>query len=81
MSSSQVIKSSPGDKVHRMSNDNVKDNDGNALPNTQGNIVDFKVEYSKEFKGAKFLKDGDTHKLHVVHAEHLEKIGAGKIKK
>lgn len=83
MSSTQVIKPNVanGDKVFRMSNDQLKDNDKNDLPNTKGNIVNFKVAYDKDFKGTKFMKEGDVHKLHFVHAETLENKGLGKIQK
>ena len=81
MASDQIIKPALGDKTYRMADKTLEDKDGNFLPNTMGNIVNFKVGYDKDFKGTKFMKDDDVHKLHVVHAEYLEKIGTGKIQK
>jgi len=42
-------------------------------------IVTFKVQHEKEFKGTKHLKDGATYKLHVLHATRLQDKGIGKI--
>ena len=84
MSSIATVKPAKGEKVFRMSNDQLVDKSKPAdgpLPNTSGNVVNFKVEHSKEFKGQKFMKDGDTHKLHILHAEALEKKGLGTISK
>ena len=44
-------------------------------------VVSFKVAYPKEYKKKKHLKDGSTHKLHVLHAERLEAKGIGQIVK
>jgi hypothetical protein len=82
MSSVTVVKPAKGEKVYRMSDEPLMDKEKKeALPNTSGNIVNFKVEHDKEFKGTKYLKDGDVHKLHILHAETLEKKGLGKISK
>jgi hypothetical protein len=84
MSSTATVKPGKDEKVYRMSNDQLvdKSNPGNdPLPNTSGNVVNFKVEYPKDFKGEKFMKEGSTHKLHILHAECLEKKGLGKISK
>lgn len=43
-------------------------------------IVNFKVDYPKEFKGEQYLKQGKVVKgLHRLHATRLEKKGIGKI--
>jgi hypothetical protein len=81
MAQTQTIKPATGDKVFRMHDGPLKDSDGNALPNTAGNKVKFKVEYPKDFKDAKYMKDGDVHNLHVIHAGILEEKGFGKILK
>lgn len=89
MASTTVIKPDVGDKVYRMSNEPLYDQVKKAgLPNTQGNIVSFKVEYPKDaksklIKGAPYfgLAADSVHQLHVIHAEHLEAKGLGKIQK
>lgn len=81
MSTGTKVVPAQGDKVHRMSNDPVKDAEGNVLPNTSGNIVNFKVEYPKDYKAEKFMKEGEVHKLHIIHAQTLEDKGTGKIQK
>lgn len=70
-----------GEKVYRMTDSPVKQANGEELLNTTGNIVNFKCEYAKEFKGAKYMKEGKIYKLHVLHAEKLEEKGIGKIQK
>lgn len=82
MSSTAVVKPGKDEKVYRMNNDPLMDKEKNEpLPNTSGNIVNFKVEYPKDFKGTKFMKEGSIHKLHIIHAEALEKKGLGSIQK
>jgi len=89
MSTKTEIKPEEGDKVHRMADGPLRDDKGNALKNTTGNVVDFEVEYPKDtkekgvIKGAPYfgLKNGEVHKLHVVHAQVLVDKGLGKIKK
>lgn len=82
MSTSEVIKPKTGEKPYRMSDGTLRDpKDNSELENTSGNIVNFKVEYPKDFKGVKHMKDGDTHKLHTIHAELLAEKGYGKIQK
>lgn len=44
-------------------------------------VVNFKVEYSKDYAKKKHMKDGIVLKLHVLHAERLEKKKLGKIVK
>lgn len=70
-----------GEKVYRMTDSAVKTANGEELANTTGNIVNFKTEYAKEFKGTKYMKEGKIYKLHVIHAEKLEDKGIGKILK
>jgi len=89
MASTTVIKPAVGDKVHRMSDEPLYDQaKKEQLPNTKGNIVNFKVEYPKDakkgvIKGAPYfgLAPDSIHKLHVIHAEALEEKGIGKIQK
>lgn len=70
-----------GDRVLRMTDISDRTNTGEELLNTKGNIVNFKTEYSKEFAGTKYMKEGKIYKLHVLHAEKLEEKGIGKIQK
>lgn len=42
-------------------------------------IVTFKVQYEKDFKGKKHLAEGSTHKLHKLHADRLASKGIGKV--
>lgn len=84
MSSTATVKPGKGEEVYRMSNDQLVDKSKPAdgpLPNTSGNVVNFKVEYPKDFKGEKYMKEGETHKLHILHAKTLEEKGLGKISK
>lgn len=83
MASTAIVKPATGEKVYRMSNTPLIDKETNKpLPNCSGNVVNFLVEYKKDFAGAiKFLKEGTIHVLHVIHAETLEKLGIGKIQK
>lgn len=78
-----TVKPEKGDKVYRMTDgvSKVLPN-GEEIFNTTGNIVNFKCEYSKEFKGEKYMKEGKIYyKLHIVHAEKLEALGIGKVLK
>lgn len=70
-----------GEKVYRMNDGPDKTNTGEELLNTKGNIVNFKTEYAKEFKGTRYMKENKIYKLHVLHAEKLEAKGIGKIQK
>lgn len=81
MKAGEVVKPAAGEEVYRMSNTPLEDESHNALANTAGNVVNFKVEYPKDFKGPKYMKDGTVHKLHVLHAKALEEKGFGKISK
>lgn len=42
-------------------------------------VVNFLVEYAKDYKGKKHLVAGTKHKLHKLTAERLEAKGVGKI--
>lgn len=81
MATDQVVQPEEGEDVYRMADGPLNDEKGRALKNTTGNVVDFEVLYPKEYKGVKYMKDGDVHKLHVVHADALVEKGLGKIKK
>lgn len=70
-----------GEKVYRMNDGPDKTKDGEELLNSKGNIVNFKTDYSKDFKGTKYMKQDKIYKLHVIHAEKLEKKGIGSIQK
>lgn len=83
MASTNVVKPASGEKVYRMSNTPLIDKETNKpLPNCSGNVVNFLVEYKKDFAGVvKYLKEGSVHVLHVIHAEVLQGLGIGKIQK
>jgi hypothetical protein len=42
---------------------------------------DFKIEYSKDFKGTKHLPEATVIDMHVLDAAIAEKLGKGKIVK
>lgn len=70
-----------GEKVYRMTDSTIKQANGEELLNTTGNVVNFKCEHEKDFKGTKYMKDGKIYKLHIIHAEKLEAKGIGKVQK
>lgn len=41
--------------------------------------VNFTASYPKDFKGKRYMIEGKVYRLHKLHAERLEKKGAGKI--
>lgn len=42
-------------------------------------VVSFKVNYPKEYKGKKHLKEGATISLHIDQAKYMEELSIGKI--
>ncbi len=44
-------------------------------------LVKFKVEWSKDYKGVKHVLDGTVLEVHVLDAAVMEKLGRGKIVK